>query len=197
MTLAGLKGIDFYVSVLQGDGDMPSTMTDRTVLEKAKLVKTFYNPMATPEERKLLVPTTNAEERTMLPEDLAIQQRYAAKIRRHLDDLVTARLRQLFVDWQTKVPPSLKEKEYIPGRVIIERPWLVAGAPYERISELAAALNQGKDKRSPSRTSVGQIVSQINFSKMAEFRADFEKKNLSPDRASCVAVQGSGNKRKR
>jgi len=106
--LAAEGAVDFYGTLLLGDGQPPSTMGSAGDKRRAKLVMTLLDPLCTAEEKIVLKPPTKYALNQITSEEQSQQQVHRQQLREHLDKVAQARLVAAFTEHRIQVPKVLK-----------------------------------------------------------------------------------------
>jgi len=120
-SLAGITAADYYYDFMKRGGSAPClTSADKA---RGKLVSDWFNAMATPRERRLLLPPTKGAAE-------AVDEGERRHVVKQLHDLVAARLVRAFEDANLKLPTPLQQKKP-----------LSAGAIESRVQDLKRKAN--------------------------------------------------------
>jgi hypothetical protein len=121
-SLAGVAAVEYYYDFMKRGGSPPVLSTADKA--RGKLVSDWFSAMATPRERRLLMPPKKAAAE-------AVDEGERRRVVKHLHDLVVARLVRAFEDGNLKMPAPLKKPDKA----------LSAGAIESRVQELKKRAN--------------------------------------------------------
>jgi len=100
--------VDFYGTLLLGDGQPPYTMGLAGDKRRAKLVMSLLDPLCTAEEKIVLKTPTKYALNQITSKEQSQQQVHHQQLREHLDKVAQARLVAVFTEHRIQVPKVLK-----------------------------------------------------------------------------------------